>query len=87
MDKSYHDHALRRELRELDPFDRDWFRLTATATAKALAEGRGSTISTNAPEILDCCRSVARHLSAAATVEEVERDGLMIFCPRCKASV
>ena len=50
-DLNYHDHALRRELRELDPFSRDWFRLTAMATVKALAEGRGSTISTNAPEI------------------------------------
>jgi hypothetical protein len=83
----YHDVALRRELRELDPFDRDWFRLTATVTARALAEGRGSTIATYAPEILDACRSLARHFSASATVEEVERDDVVdvIFSPRRKA--
>jgi hypothetical protein len=51
--------ALRRELRGLDGFDRRWFQLMAAATATALSEGRASTITTNAPEILDCCRHLA----------------------------
>jgi hypothetical protein len=75
-------------MRELATADRDWFRLTAMATARALAEGRGSTIATNAPEILDACRSLARHLRATATVEEIERhDGVvdLIFSPRRRA--
>jgi hypothetical protein len=78
---------LRRELRELDDDHRDWFRLWAMATASALSEGLASTITTNAPEILDCCRHLAAHFSASATVEEVERNGLidLIFRPRRKA--
>jgi hypothetical protein len=43
--------AFRRELRELNGFDRDWFRLMATATATTLSEGRASVVTTNVPEI------------------------------------
>ena len=49
----------------------------AMATAEALSEGRASTITANAPEILDCCRHLAAHFSASATVEVVERNGLI----------
>jgi hypothetical protein len=79
--------AWRRELRELDDDRRDFLRLMATATVRALSEGRASTITTNVPEVLDCCRQLARHFSASATVEEVERDGLidLIFRPGRKA--
>jgi hypothetical protein len=55
---------LRRELRELDPMEQDWFRLMATATAAALREGRASTITSNIPAILTCCRRLAAHLGA-----------------------
>jgi hypothetical protein len=65
----------RRELRGLDLFEREWFQLVAAATATALSEGRTSTISTSAPEILDCYRRLALHFSAS--VEIVERDGLI----------
>jgi phytoene/squalene synthetase len=67
---NYHDQfvALRRELRELDPFDRDRFRIMAAATAKDLSEGRASTATSNVPEVLDCCRRLASHLGAVAEV-------------------
>ena len=56
-----------------------WFQLVAAATATALSEGRASTITTNIPEVLDCCRHLASHFRASATVEEVECDGLIDF--------
>jgi hypothetical protein len=74
--------ALRRELRDLQPMERDWFRLTVTATATALRERRTSTIATNIPPILDCCKRLAAHLGAS--IEIIERDdGLtdLIFRP------
>lgn len=67
-------NTLRRELRELTPEEREWFRLMATATASALSEGRTSTVTSNVPEILDCCRQLARHLNAS--IELVERGEL-----------
>jgi hypothetical protein len=73
---------LRRELRELDAFDADWFKLTATATVAALREGRTCTVSTNVPEILDCCRRLA--VALGATVEMIEGyDGVtdVVFRP------
>jgi hypothetical protein len=44
--------------------------LAATATAKALAEGRTSTVTSNIPEVLDCARRLAAHLGAVAEVTE-----------------
>jgi hypothetical protein len=80
------DHALRRELRDLDPFDREWFELMATATAKALSEGRASTITSNIPEVFDCCRRLAAHLGAS--IERIDRtDGrtdLIVRPPPCR---
>jgi hypothetical protein len=63
---------LRRELRELDDDHREFFHLMAKATAKALREGRASTITTNVSEILDFAGRLAAHLGA--TVQIAERD-------------
>jgi hypothetical protein len=76
------DHfALRRELRELTPEHREWFHTMATVTVKALSEGRETTITSNIPEVQDCCRRLAAHLSAS--VEIIERGELtdLIFRP------
>jgi hypothetical protein len=73
--------ALQRELRELDDDRRDWFRLVATATAEALADGRSCVVTTNNAKIFDCLKRLAQHLGVSAEI--VERDGLtdLIFRP------
>jgi hypothetical protein len=68
MTLSLDQFGLRRELRGLAAFDREWFQQMATATA--LSEGRASTITSNIPEILDCARRLAAHLGAVAEVIE-----------------
>jgi hypothetical protein len=76
------DHfALRRELRELTPEHREWFHTMATATVKAFSEGRASIVTSNVPEVQDCCRRLAAHLGAS--IETVERGELtdLIFRP------
>jgi hypothetical protein len=65
----------RRELRELTPEHREWFHTMATATVKALSEGRAATITTNVPAILDVSRRLGSHLRAS--IEVVERDELI----------
>ena len=67
--------ALRRELRALTPDEADWFRLMAAAAAAALREGRASTVASNVPEILDCCKRLAAHLGAS--IELIERGELV----------
>jgi hypothetical protein len=75
--------ALRRELRALDAFDRQWFELMATATATALSEGRTSVVSSNRSAIICSCRRLAMRLGAR--IQIIERDdGVtdLIFSPQ-----
>ena len=68
-------NTLRRELRELNDDERQWFEIVARATAAALSEGRSATLSSNTGEVVDACRQLGRCLGAA--IETIERlDGL-----------
>jgi hypothetical protein len=66
---------IRRASASADQGEREWFQLMATATAAALREGRGSVVSSNVPEILDCCKRLAAHLGAST--ELIERGELI----------
>jgi hypothetical protein len=75
--------ALRRELRELNDGEREWFEVVAGATAAALAEGRPVTLSSNTGVVVDACKQLGRCLGAA--IETIERlDGMtdIILRPR-----